>query len=140
METVKNLNKWANLHTYLWLDILRISVGIFLINKGVSFITNTEYYNELIEPLKKIGGGMIIVHYITAAHLVGGIMMVFGLLTRWATIAQIPILTGAFVINFTGRMYTENLVVSFFLFLTCLFFIFYGSGKHSADYYFKLEQ
>jgi len=139
MGTVKSLNKWANAHTYYSIDILRIIVGIFLFTKGVSFITNTEYYSQLVEPIKNIGGGMLIVHYVIAAHMVGGIMIVFGLLTRWAIISQLPILLGAFLINFIGEMNVGNLILSFLLFAICVFFLFYGSGKHSADYYFKMQ-
>lgn len=139
METVKNLNKWANAHTYYVLDALRIFVGIFLFMKGVSFMTNTEYFNHLVEPVKNLGGGMIIVHYVMAAHIVGGIMIVFGLLTRWAILSQLPILFGAFVINFIDKMNVMNLFLSLLIFAICVFFLFYGSGKHSADYYFKME-
>lgn len=140
MEAVKGLNKWANAHTYYWLDLLRISLATFLVWKGDSFITNTEYYDQLIEPLKGIGGGMIILHYITIAHIMGGVMIFFGLLTRWAIMAQIPILIGAFLINFVGEMNYVNLISTLLLLIICLFFLFYGSGKHSADYYFKMEQ
>jgi putative oxidoreductase len=140
METVKSLNKWANAHTSYPLDFLRIAVGIFLFWKGVSFITNTAYYDQLVEPIKNLGGGMLIVHYVMAAHMVGGIMIVFGLLTRWSIMAQIPILLGAFLVNFIGEMNMGNLVLSFLLLAICVFFLFYGSGKHSADYYFKMQQ
>jgi putative oxidoreductase len=140
METVKSLNKWANAHTSYPLDILRIVVGIFLFWKGVSFMTNTEYYNQLIEPIKSLGGGMLIVHYVMAAHMMGGVMIVVGLLTRWAVIAQIPILLGAFLVNFTYEMNLGNLILSFLLLCISIFFLFYGSGKHSADYYFKMQQ
>ncbi|RXR19030.1 DoxX family protein [Flavobacterium amnicola] len=140
METVKSLNKWANAHTSYPLDFLRIAVGIFLFWKGVSFITNTAYYDQLVEPIKNLGGGMLIVHYVMAAHMVGGIMIVFGLLTRWSIMAQIPILLGAFLVNFIGEMNMGNLVLSFLLLAICIFFLFYGSGKHSADYYFKMQQ
>ena len=140
MATVKSLNKWANAHTYYSLDILRIIIGVFLFMKGVSFMTNSEYYTQLIEPIKNLGGGMLIVHYVMAAHMVGGVMIIFGLLTRWAVIAQIPILLGAFLINFIGEMNLGNLILSFLLLAICVFFLFYGSGKHSADYYFKMQQ
>lgn len=140
METVKSLNKWANAHTSYPLDFLRIAVGIFLFWKGVSFITNTAYYDQLVEPIKNLGGGMLIVHYVMAAHMVGGVMIVFGLLTRWSIMAQIPILLGAFLVNFIGEMNIGNLILSFLLLAICIFFLFYGSGKHSADYYFKMQQ
>lgn len=140
MDTVKKLNKWANAHTYYGIDLLRILVGIFLVWKGISFITNTEYYDYYAEPLKKIGGGMVIIHYVVAANMVGGVMLIFGLLSRWAIFAQLPILLGAILINFIGKMDFYNLVLSFSLFAICLFFLMYGSGKHSADYYFKMQQ
>ncbi len=140
METVKNLNKWANAHTYYSLDFIRIVVGVFLFMKGISFMTNTVYYNQLVDPIKSLGGGMLIVHYVMAAHMMGGVMIVFGLLTRWAIMAQIPILIGAFLINFTYEMNFVNLLLSLLLLCVSIFFLFYGSGKHSADYYFKMQQ
>jgi putative oxidoreductase len=42
---------------------------------------------------------MFQVHYIASAHFLGGILIVFGLLTRWAILAQLPILIGAVLIN-----------------------------------------
>ncbi|MFM9989165.1 DoxX family protein [Flavobacterium sp.] len=140
MNTVKKLNKWANAHTYYGIDLLRILVGVFLVWKGISFITNTEYYDYYAEPLKKIGGGMIIIHYVVAANMVGGVMLIFGLLTRWVIFSQLPILLGAILINFIGKMEFQNLILSISIFVICLFFLMYGSGRHSADYYFKMQQ
>lgn len=140
MSNIKSLNKWANAHTYLSLDLVRIALGIFLFVKGVSFISNTEYLENLLSSIDKIGGGMFLIHYIVPAHMIGGIMIVFGLLTRWAIIAQLPILIGAVIINFMGEMQLPNLLLALFTLAICLFFMFYGSGKNSADYYFKMEK
>ncbi|WP_278035497.1 DoxX family protein [Flavobacterium nitratireducens] len=140
MNNVKQLNKWANAHTYFTLDLLRIALGVFLFVKGIKFITNIPYLVDLISPIDKIGGGMFLVHYITPAHMIGGIMIAFGLLTRWAIIAQLPILMGAILVNFTGEMQTENLFLALIILAICLFFLVYGSGKHSADHYFKMSQ
>lgn len=140
MSNIKSLNKWANAHTYLSLDLVRIALGIFLFVKGVSFISDTEYLENLLSSIDKIGGGMFLIHYIVPAHMIGGIMIVFGLLTRWAIIAQLPILIGAVIINFMGEMQLPNLLLALFTLAICLFFMFYGSGKNSADYYFKMEK
>lgn len=140
MNSVKELNKWANAHTYFTLDLLRIALGVFLFVKGVKFITNIPYLVELISPIDQIGGGMFLVHYITPAHMIGGIMIAFGLLTRWAIIAQLPILFGAILVNFMGEMHSDNLFLALITLAVCLFFMVYGSGKHSADYYFKMSQ
>jgi putative oxidoreductase len=140
MDNVKKMNKWANAHTYYSLDILRIGLGVFLLIKGFSFITNSREFEDLIAPISNFMGGMLTFHYIAAAHIMGGIMIVFGLLTRWAIIAQLPILLGAVLINFIGDMNANNLFLSTATFGISVFFLFYGGGKHSADYYFKMEK
>ncbi|KAF2331672.1 DoxX family protein [Flavobacterium ginsenosidimutans] len=140
MENVKSLNKWANSHTYLPVDLVRIVLGAFLFMKGVSFVTNVQYLHDLISPIDKYGGGMFMLHYIAPAHMIGGIMIIFGLLTRWAIAAQLPILFGAVLVNSMGKMHSESLLLAVVVLLVCTFFLFYGSGKHSADYYFKMQQ
>lgn len=140
MNNVKRLNKWANAHTYFPVDLLRIALGVFLFVKGISFITNVQYLQDLISPIDKMGGGMFLVHYIAPAHMVGGIMIVFGLLTRWAIIAQLPILLGAITVNLIGNMHSQSILLAFLTLVICLFFLFYGSGKNSADYYFKMQE
>jgi putative oxidoreductase len=140
MNNVKTLNKWANAHTYLPIDILRMSLGVFLFMKGVYFISNIQYLVDLISPIDRIGGGMFLLHYIAPAHLVGGIMIFFGLLTRWAIFAQLPILVCAIIINFAGQMHEQNLLLAMLTLAVCIGFLIYGSGKNSADYYFKMQQ
>jgi uncharacterized membrane protein YphA (DoxX/SURF4 family) len=113
MDTsVKGLNKWANAHSTFWFDAIRIILGIFLIYKGGYFVSNSRDFEDLIAPVSNFMGGMLTFHYIAAAHIMGGIMIVFGLLTRWALIAQLPILVGAVLINFIGDMNVTNLIIS----------------------------
>lgn len=138
MLSIKSLNKWANAHTYYWLDLLRVALGVFFFVKGINFISQTEIIVELINPLKGFGGTMLVVHYVASVHLLGGILIAFGLLTRWALIVQIPILIGAILINFLGEMQVANLILAIVVFALSVFFIFYGSGKHSADYMMKM--
>jgi len=143
MNNVKILNKWANAHTHYSVDLVRVAVGVFLFIKGITFITNTQYLEDLLAPIDSIDSGffgMFLVHYIASAHFLGGILIVFGLLTRWAIIAQLPILIGAIVVNFMGEMHSQNLFLSLLILIISLFFLIYGSGKHSADYYFKMQE
>ncbi|MFC4219810.1 DoxX family protein [Flagellimonas marina] len=140
MGTVKNLNKWANAHTYYPLDILRVALGVFLFIKGIEFMTNYEQMSEIVRPFQEMPGGMIILHYVAPAHFVGGFLIVIGLLTRWAVLAQLPILFGAVITNFLGVMNLTNLIMAIVILLGCVFFALYGSGKHSADYYLKMQQ
>lgn len=140
MGTVKSLNKWANRHTYYPIDLLRIALGVLLFVKGIHFMGNTQILVDLIQPIQNMAGSMIAVHYVAPAHLIGGLMIIFGLLTRWAVIAQLPIIIGAVVINFAGELDMGNLVLSSVTLVVCIFFMFYGSGKRSADYYLKMQQ
>ncbi|MER3376599.1 MAG: DoxX family protein [Allomuricauda sp.] len=140
MGTVKNLNKWANAHTYYPLDLLRVALGVFLFIKGIEFMTNFEQMSEIVRPFQEMPGGMIILHYVAPAHFVGGFLIVVGLLTRWAVFAQLPILLGAILTNFLGVMHLPNLITALIVFFACLFFALYGSGKHSVDYYLKMQQ
>jgi putative oxidoreductase len=140
MNNVKSLNKWANAHTYLPVDIVRMALGVFLFMKGVYFVSNIQYLVDLISPVDHMGGGMFLLHYIAPAHLIGGILIFFGLLTRWAIAAQLPILICAVIINFMGNMHQQNLLLALLTLGVCIFFLFYGSGKNSADYYFKMEK
>ena len=83
---------------------------------------------------------MLTFHYIASAHIMGGIMIVLGLLTRWALIAQLPILFGAVLINFIGDMNAVNLLIATVALALSVFYTIYGSGKHSEDYYFKMQK
>jgi len=140
MGTIKSLNKWANAHTYYPLDLLRVALGVFLVIKGFNFMGNTLELLELIKPMRSLAGEMMAIHYVVPAHFIGGLLIAFGLLTRWAVIAQLPILIGAISINFAGEMDSENLILAIVAVLLCIFFVFYGSGKHSVDKYLKMKQ
>ncbi len=141
MDTsVKGLNKWANAHSTIWFDAGRIALGFFLIYKGGYFVSNSRDFEDLIAPVSNFMGGMLTFHYIAAAHIMGGIMIVCGLLTRWALIAQLPILLGAVILNFIGDMNATNLIIAVVTLAVSIFYTIYGSGKHSADYYFKMER
>ena len=140
MVTIKSLNKWANAHSYYPLDLLRIALGVFLFIKGVDFMSNQAQMNEIFKPFQNIPGGMFVLHYIVPAHFLGGFLIVVGLLTRWAVLAQLPILIGAVLANFLGEMNSNNLILASITLLVCLFFLFYGSGKHSMDYYLKMQK
>lgn len=139
MGYIKTLNKWANAHTYYPLDLLRIALGVFLFYKGIFFMSNIHLLIDLYEPINSLAGDIMLVHYVAPAHFIGGCLIVFGLLTRWAIIAQLPILIGAVLINFIGVMNPTNLLLSSTVLFLCVFFLFYGSGRHSVDKYLKMQ-
>lgn len=139
MKVIKKLNKWANSHAYYPIDILRIALGVFLIFKGISFIKDSSYLEELLKGFNDYSIMMWSVHYVGMFHFVGGLMIIFGLLTRLALIVQMPIFIGAIAINFFGGFHNQNFTEALIVFLVSLFFILYGSGKHSIDYDLKMQ-
>ncbi len=139
MKVIKKLNKWANSHAYYPIDILRVALGLFLIFKGFTFFKDSSYLEELLKGLGEYSILMWSVHYVGLFHFVGGLMIVFGLLTRLAIIVQLPILIGAIIINFIGVMNSQNLLEAAIVLFISLFFILFGSGKHSMDYDLKMQ-
>ena len=140
MDTVKSLNKWANRHTSYPIDLLRIALGVFLFFKGISFIGANQDVADAFSPFANFSGGMFILTYVVSAHIMGGIMIAFGLLTRWAIWAQLPIFVGAVIVSLLGYGNTTNLLMAVVTLMVCIFFLAYGSGRHSADYYFKMHK
>jgi putative oxidoreductase len=98
MEKLRQFVNWAETHPKVWLDCVRIYLGVGLFIRGVLIITNAraDFVNEM---LSRVGNTWIItvavLHYVALAHLVGGAMLTFGLLTRIAAAVQIPVLCGA---------------------------------------------
>jgi len=139
MKTIVRMNKWANAHTSVGLDVLRIGLGIFLFWKGIQFAGQTRELTHLIAPDHPDSATLILAHYIAMSHFSGGILVVVGLLTRLSLAFQYPILIGAVIINFTGTMDTSALLQAIAALLVATFFLIIGSGKHSVDYTLKMN-
>ena|ERR1700741_1541739 len=140
MKTVVQLNKWANAHTNVLVDVLRVALGLFLVFKGIQFASRTDYVEHALGPMgKSLGVSFILVHYVAMAHLFGGALITFGLLTRLCILVQLPILIGAVAVNFAGEMDVSALLQATAALLASVFFAIYGSGKHSADYNLKMN-
>lgn len=139
MAVIVQLNKWANAHTNYGVDALRVLFGAYLFYKGVFFLSGTQRLVELLQPVNEGSTFLFLVHYVALSHLVGGVFIALGLLTRLCSLAQLPVLAGAAIINFIGPMDGWNLLQALGSFVLCMFFVFYGSGKHSLDYQMKLN-
>ena len=132
---------WADAHREYWLDCVRIYLGLGLLARGLLLITNTStgYFVDLLQRSGQswITSG-ILLHYVMVAHFVGGLLLTIGFLTRWAALAQIPILIGAvFFVHRQDGLFALGQSLEFsalVLFLLTLFAIA-GAGKLSVDYY-----
>jgi putative oxidoreductase len=140
MNVIRKIEHWGDVHQTKWLDFVRIILGLVIFGKGVSFISDTSTLQNLIVQNNIFGfSGMLIsvaIHIVAFAHLVGGILITLGLVTRFAVVIQIPILIFAvFFVNLTKgfSMPNSELWLSVLvLFLLILFWVI-GSGPLSVD-------
>lgn len=134
MNLVQRVEHWGDTHHPQWLDILRIALGIFLCYKGVEFLTNMGTMLSLMTSKMSFGSftAVLMSNYISFAHILGGILLILGVLTRFACILQIPIMIGAiFFINASPDMYRpfSQLLLAIVVLLLLICFLIVGNGR-----------
>ena len=137
MDLLHRLEFWGDRHHPRWMDIVRIALGIFLVYKAVDFLNNMGNLVSLMSQNTSFGSFAYLLagHYVVFAHLLGGILLIFGVLTRFACVIQIPVMIGA--IFFVGtnkemlRPYSE-LLVSIIILLLLVYFLIAGNGPLSV--------
>lgn len=143
MSRYRDIADWISNHQEVVLDIVRIYLGVGLFVRGVLFISSTNGLATLVDLSEFSLASAALVHFVTFAHLAGGLMLAFGLLTRIAALVQIPILAGAvFLVHLNDGLLSANQSLEFsalVLFLLVVVFVF-GAGRWSADHYvFEME-
>ena len=134
------IEKWSATHHPRWLVLPRVALGIFLIAKGISFISNTVSLEALLSENNMNIGGSFFPIFITWLHLICGFLIIIGLFTRWAALLMIPILLGAVIfINAPKDLFVANSEFGFSLavLLMLIFFFIEGGGPLSLDDYFR---
>lgn len=143
MNLVDRVEHWGELKHSILVGIVRISLGVFLMLKGISFASDTNRLAELVRGLKIDLWSVMGVHYVAFTHIVGGLLIAFGLLTRLSSILQIPILLGAvFFVNIrNGFSYLNSeLWLSILALMLVIVFSVISPGRFSADEYMKLRR
>ena len=104
---------------YYAIEFLRMFLGGLLFLKGYFFIENISEIYGLIEENMEYSS-FIVAHYVAIAHLVGGLMLAFGLFTRLASLVQLPVLIGAvFFIDSQGSMLATSSQLEYSLSGSC---------------------
>ena len=134
-------SQWLDERRDIWLDLLRIYLGIGLFIRGMLL-----FGGESGVMLRQLGGDtgdggwfttVIVAHYVATAHAAGGVMLAFGLLTRIAALVQVPILVGAVVLHSSDGLFAlgQSLEFAAFVLVTLLVIIVAGPGRLSVDHY-----
>jgi putative oxidoreductase len=140
MNVIHKIEKWGDSHHPKFLDIIRIALGIFLLLKGLGFMDNTANLRSIIENQTDIsvspGILMALVYYVTFVHLVGGTLIALGILTRFSSLMQIPVVFGAvFFVNFLQSPFNTDLISSIVVLIFLVVFAVLGPGKISLENY-----
>jgi putative oxidoreductase len=137
MNTMHKVEAWADTHHPAWIDVIRFGLGVFLIVKGLAFAGNLDGLIGRINFTEAYAAGGI-AHFIIMAHVMGGLLIAIGLLTRIAVACQIPILLGAVIFAGTSANYNYGELWQALIVLALVVVCFiYGSGKWSADQWLR---
>jgi uncharacterized membrane protein YphA (DoxX/SURF4 family) len=68
-------------------------------------------------------------NYIAFAHILGGILLILGVLTRFACLIQIPILVGAIFIRTDMYRPFSAVLLPIVILLLLIYFLIIGNGK-----------
>ena len=139
MYLLERIDAWSERHHPKWIDVFRILLGLILIWKGFYFTRHTQDLVALTNSITLDYYAGTIAHYVIGVHIVGGMLIAIGLLTRAAVLFQLPAMIGALVVSAYGSTLNiaaePELVVLILLLL--LFFLLEGSGRFSVDEYLR---
>lgn len=142
MAILSKIEGWGDRHHPAICDVARIALGLFLLLKGYTFLENLPYLERILadQKLSDLSQGAIhfIMFYVIFVHMTGGTLIMLGILTRTASILQLPIIIAAiFVINIFKSPLSTELWYSIACGILLLVFIMIGSGPFSLDNYFN---
>lgn len=96
MNAITRFTHYVHRKPEYLMDMVRMFLGVVLVLKGVSFSQDPNLLAGMIEGTALMEFWPVaLAHYIILAHIVGGLFLCIGLLTRLAALAQVPILMGA---------------------------------------------
>ena len=137
MKNINECKQWIQSHVDVVIDLVRMYLGVGLFVKGLYFLMHKEEMQQLLKSADNVAFAQgAAAHYVIPVHLVGGLLLAIGLLTRLAALAQMPILIGAVflwlpqVLVFEQRQSFE--FAALVLFLLALISV-YGGGRLSVD-------
>jgi uncharacterized membrane protein YphA (DoxX/SURF4 family) len=144
MNIVKKISSWGDRHHPWILDIIRIVLGLFLLNKGIMFLQNSGYLRDIILEKEAVNQPpaliSAIVFYVSYIHVLGGGLMALGLFTRLWAFLQFPVVFAAvFLVNIIRPYVVAELWLSILVLALLTLFMIIGSGPLSLDRLLKRE-
>ena len=125
------------------IECIRIYLGIALFFKGIHFMINPQDLVYFLQQGELNVLETFISHYVISAHLVGGLLMTVGLLTRVGALIQLPVLTGALILVHSKEVLfsiTQNIELTALVLFLLIIYAIIGSGNISIDHHVVGEE
>lgn len=139
---MNTMEVWLEKHRDWFIDFVRIYLGIVLILKGIYFLDDMQSLMATTgQDFDTVAGYgyayATLAHFIIFAHILGGISISIGFLTRVVIPFQLPILLIAMASGPLSKVYFRGgSPFEFSMLVVLLLGIFiYGAGRLSVDYY-----
>lgn len=134
MKQPASVLHWLDTHRDAAYSLIRIYLGIALFVRGWILFSDPSAITQLA------GAQQVYwwYSYIIGAHLIGGLLLAFGLLTRLAALVQVPILAGAvFFIHMKQGLMTvgQSLELAALVLVLLLVYSLFGAGLYAVDNY-----
>ncbi|MDQ4139630.1 MAG: DoxX family protein [Bacteroidota bacterium] len=133
LHSSRHLNSASNPR---WMDALRIVLGLFLFVKGVMFLEHNSDVFYIFSASQNLVSMEKATLFTSLVHIIGGLMISVGCLTRFSLLCQIPILLGAMlIVNPQRGVHLGNTELWLSILVTGLlvFFMIVGPGRYSVD-------
>ena len=141
MQSWNRLVTSAESHRELWLDCIRIYLGVGLFARGLLLVGSSPTNGYFVDLLQRADRPWlltgVLLHYVILAHLVGGAMLTVGFLTRLSALVQIPILAGAvFFVHRQDGLFAigQSLELSALVLFLLVVILISGAGRLSLDH------
>ncbi|MBW7886839.1 MAG: DoxX family protein [Bacteroidetes bacterium] len=139
MKLIEKMIAWLNNNTNVAYALIRIFIGVALFVRGVILASEPEALTRLAGEDKMYWW----YSYITVAHIIGGLLLAIGLVTRLASLLQVPILFGAvFLIHLKQGLLSvgQSLELSVLVLVLLLTYLIFGAGDLSFDSIIKKKR
>ncbi len=138
-------DQWVARHPDFFLDLIRVYLGAGLLMKGLLLANQRVAFVQLMEQSSNMEILVLMGwHYVVPVHIMGGIFLMLGAVTRWSAMAQVPALLGAVLCVYLPQFGSLELRQNFeftalVLFLLSLLSV-YGAGRYSMDHMLEKQQ
>ena len=136
MTTYLSLKKWFEKNIDTAFSLIRIFVGFALFVRGIILFVEPSVFTKLTGSDQWYWW----YSYVIVIHIIGGVLLGIGLLTRLSALLQIPVLLGAILLFHLKEglaRVEQSLELSTLVLVLLVIFFLFGSGILSVDSYLE---